>query len=183
MTNDAIIIDHQGIGYRIGFMQQQAVQLNQEATIHTYLHVREDELSLYGFVNAVDLAIFQQLLNVKGLGPKTCLNIVGSAGSDRLLRAVEDADVTFLKSLPGVGAKTASQMVLDLKGKLVRTDDQPSEPHNKAVDDALRALKDLGFKPSELTWVGKELDKLALDNVNELVRQGLKLIQIRKGGL
>lgn len=180
---DYLILENNGMGYRIAFTQQGRISLGQEVTIYTHMNVREDEISLFGFISQLDLNIFQQLINVKGLGPKTAINMLGTNNGERILKAIEDEDVAFLKSLPGIGAKTASQMVLDLKGKLAAKIDGSSRSSSGNVNEAIDALKDLGFKNAELGWIEKELIKEKDKPVNELIKLGLQLLQIRKGGL
>ncbi len=180
---DYIVLDNGGIGYRMTFMQAAAVSIGQEVTLYTHMHIREDDLSLFAFVNPLDLEIFKQLINVKGLGPKTAITMLGSNNGQRILTAIEEQDVAYLKSLPGIGAKTASQMVLDLKGKLVTTAAGSKAGTNPAVIEAVDALKDLGFKNAELTWIEKELNQMAPESsVQAMIKHGLQLLQTRKGG-
>lgn len=178
---DYVIVENHGIGYRVGFNRPDRIALHQDITLYTYLHVREDELSLYGFLEELDLAIFMQLLGVKGLGPRTCLNILSRMSGQRILDAIENSDVDQLKTLPGIGARTAAQMVLDLRGKLVAPSGS-KVPSSSAVNDAVDALKALGFKQSELHPLQRELEKLSSDDVQYLIKQGLQWLQNSKGG-
>ena len=145
-------------------------------------HIREDEISLYGFLSMDELRLFEQLLSVKGLGPKTALNMLTASSYVRIISAIESSDVTFLKTMPGIGAKTASQIVLDLKGKLIETEKKDSKA-SVEIQDAIAALKSLGYKASELAGIEKYLISLNLSSVDELIKAGLQFLLKRKGGI
>ena len=115
---DYVLIDVNGIGYRINFNHPESLTVGQEMTIYTYQNVREDEISLFGFLSLQEYDLFVKLISVKGLGPRTASSILGRASTDDVIKAIEDGDVDFMKRMPGVGNKTASQIILDLKGKL-----------------------------------------------------------------
>lgn len=170
------------IGYRIHFSQQHKVTLNDQIVVHTFLNVREDEISLFGFLTLEDLQLFRRLISVKGIGPKIALNMFFRSDSERLISAIETEDINYLKTLPGIGAKTASQMVLDLRGKLI-LESTNKESSNEQVKEALSGLKGLGYKQGELNKIEKELIKQSKDHdVGELVRIGLQLLMKQKGG-
>ncbi|MEF9968256.1 MAG: Holliday junction branch migration protein RuvA, partial [Longicatena sp.] len=141
---DWIILDNHGIGYRLFFGHPEAVKLNQEIQIFTYQHVREDELSLYGFLSLEEQELFLKLISVKGLGPKTAMAMCSKFPYSQIVQSIENGDVAFLKGMPGVGAKTASQIILDLKGKLISADKK--EPMSSEINDAIEGLKSLGYK-------------------------------------
>lgn len=179
---DWVILDTQSVGYRIGFPRPEVLSLNTEVLLYTYQHIREDEISLYGFLSMDELRLFEQLLSVKGLGPKTALNMLTASSYVKIISAIETGDVTFLKTMPGIGAKTASQIVLDLKGKLVEIE----KKDNKAsveIQDAVAALRSLGYKASELAGIEKYLISLNLASVDELIKAGLQFLLKRKGGI
>ena len=99
--------------------------------------------------------LFTKLISVKGLGPKTAMGILRASTYDAIITAIEQQDVAFIKSMPGIGAKTASQIILDLKGKLVQSETVSASKSSKEMEDALEALKALGYKQSECTQVLK----------------------------
>ena len=102
----------------------------------------------------------------KGLGPKTAINILSVASVNALVQAIENNDVAYLKSMPGIGAKTAQQIVLDLKGKLVlHEQQQSSEPMSDVLHDASDALLALGYKNTEINKVMKEIVKMDIKAV------------------
>ena len=167
---DFVLIDVNGIGYRINFNHPDALTVGKEMTIYTYQNVREDEISLFGFLTLKEHDLFVKLISVKGLGPKIASSILGRASADDVIKAIEDGDVEFMKRMPGVGNKTASQIILDLKGKLVESD-------NEIVDDRLKevadALKQFGYKNQEIKPVIKAL-KNEKGSTDELVKKALK---------
>lgn len=177
---DYCILENQGIGYRIYFNHPEALKLNEVVTIYTYQHVREDELSLFGFLSMDEYDLFIKLISVKGLGPKITSNILGFTSVERIVQAIENNDVQFIKSFPGIGNKTASQIILDLKGKLVNQDNNKVEV-NQDIKDAIEALKALGYKAGELNFLNAEFNKEKL-STDEYVKLGLKLLLGKKRG-
>ncbi len=170
---DHVIVEAYGVGYQIQFSRPDKVKLNDEVQLFTYQHIREDENTLYGFLSAEEKELFIKLISVKGLGPKTAMNMFSAMSMDRLLNAIESGDVALIKSLPGIGAKTASQIVLDLKGKLVQVSSVKASVSSEAKD-ALDALKALGYKGNELSGVEKLFASLPGKSVDEYVKLGLK---------
>lgn len=168
--DDYVLIDVNGIGYRINFYHPEKLTIGQETTIYTYQNVREDEISLYGFLSLQEYDMFVKLISVKGLGPRIASNILGRTSLDSIIKAIEDGDVDFMRRMPGVGNKTASQIVLDLKGKLVETRETISE-NLKEVQDA---LKQFGYKNQEIKPIIKAL-KDEKGSTDELVKKALKM--------
>lgn len=178
---DWVIIETQGIGYRVFFNHPETLSLNQQVFLYTYHYLREDEQSLYGFLNLDEYDLFVKLISVKGLGCKTAANILAASNFQRIVTAIEMSDVTYLKTMPGIGAKTASQIILDLKGKLVgeHTVEQVSNP---SLTDALQALKALGYKAAEISSIHKELMQSAVKSSDEYIKLGLSILLKRKVG-
>lgn len=179
---DNIIIENNGIGYRINFVQFDKVNLNQESCIYTYQHVREDEISLYGFISEQDHDLFIKLISVKGLGPKTALNAFKISNANNIIKAIENNDLAYIKKLPGVGAKTASQIILDLKGKLVQETQEDVEELSSAMQDAIEGLKALGYKANEIQGVIKQLKTQQDLSSDEYLKLGLQMMLKRKIG-
>ena len=116
-----ILLEHDGIGYEIFIPMDGRVDrlyTGQELMVHTYLHVREDVLQLYGFLTRDDLEIFRLLLGVNGVGPKAALGILSAISADELRFAVLAEDIKTISKAPGIGRKTAQKLVLELKDKL-----------------------------------------------------------------
>lgn len=172
--SDCVVVDNQGIGYRIFTPDPFVFKQGETAILYTYHHVREDAIVLFGFVDTNSLDLFTQLITVKGLGPKTGMNIMAKVRYKTLIEAIEGADAPFLKTLPGVGPKMAAQIILDLKGKLVSSASVIKE--NGVIDDVFEALLDLGFKKAELNRIKEKLVKHENQDVNSLIRYALSLL-------
>ena len=183
-ASDYLVIENNGIGYRIStaLSTLEKLVIGQEAKIHTYLHVREDAFSLYGFLTPEELRVFELLISVSGIGPKVANSVLSTLSPSKFSLAVITSDVTALKSVSGVGLKTAQRVILELKDKLkteqsiVEMDlsfiDNSSENHNEAVDalqvlgysriEAIKALK--GVESKDLSV--EDAIKFALKNIN-----------------
>lgn len=179
--NDYVIIENHGIGYRVYVANPMMVKLNEEVVLYTYQHVREDALTLFGFASMEEHDLFMRLISVKGVGPRTALGMLAAASAKEMIMAIENNDVKFMKSLPGIGAKTASQIVLDLKGKLVQEELEVKAEENINIKDAMDALKALGYKPAELQGIAKELALLPACSVETYIRNALGILAKRKG--
>ncbi|MEF9961585.1 MAG: Holliday junction branch migration protein RuvA [Erysipelotrichaceae bacterium] len=179
--SDHVIVDNQGIGYRIFVANPQSMSLNQEITLFTYQHVREDAIILFGFLTSEEHDLFLRLISVKGVGPKTGLNMMSMGGTSGIMEAIETGNVEFLKKLPGIGAKSAQQIVLDLKGKLVQSSDSKGISTDQNYLDALDALKALGYKTNEINGISKELAAMKKTTVDEYIRCALSIMLKRKG--
>jgi holliday junction DNA helicase RuvA len=150
-TPDGFVLDVHGVGYLLAATPGavRAAEAGGEATVETYLHVREDALQLYGFADAAERQLFLQLLTVAGIGPKVALAIVSGSPAADLRRAIVSQDAARFQAIPGVGKKTAERIVLELKEKL---GDEPvalapagGSPHTTARD----ALVELGYSVLE----------------------------------
>ena len=170
---DYVLVDVNGVGYRINFYHPESLHKDEEVTIYTYQNVREDELSLYGFLSLQEYDLFCELISVKGLGPKIASNILSKASVETIISAIEEGDVGFMQRMPGIGKKTASQIILDLKGKLVETAEQPVD--NSKLSDVSDALKAFGYKPAEIKPVLKKLEKEE-GSTDELIKKALSML-------
>lgn len=179
---DSVVIDNQGIGYQIFMPNPQTLVYGSEVLLYTYQHVREDAILLFGFQSMVEQELFMRLIEVKGLGPKTAINILSVGSVNSLMEAIEKNDVVYLKSMPGIGAKTAQQIVLDLKGKLVIQENvkQVSSELNEILTDTSDALLALGYKQLDINKVIKEVSLKEYHNVDEAMRLALALLLNRK---
>lgn len=177
---DWLILDTPSIGYRVYFAHPEKIKLNQEILLYTYHYIREDEQSLYGFLTSEDYDLFVRIISVKGVGCKTANNILAASTTERLIQAIESSDVNYLKQMPGIGAKTAQQMILDLKGKLVSASIS-KQGLSRNIEDTLEALKSLGYKSSELNFLEKALEDLQDQSSDILLKTALKLLNQRKG--
>lgn len=170
-TNDYVLLDVNGVGYRINFQHPEILKEGEETIIYTYQNVSENDMSLFGFKDLQEYDLFTKLISVKGLGPKMASNMLGAISYKTIIDAIEKEDITFIKSLPGIGNKTASQIILDLRGKL--TNDEDVDDRFKDVVDA---LKQLGYKINEIKPVLKQIAKENLSE-NEYIKKALGLLK------
>ena len=179
IRKETIVIDVQGIGYEVYTGNTFQFSLNQEVFLYTYQHVREDAILLFGFIEEQDYDVFMRLINVKGIGPKTALNLLVACPAKEMVEAIENDDIKRLKSLPGIGAKTASQIVLDLKGKFVSTPSKEDAISNPVWQECQEALIALGYKPVALNAIKKELSARKDLKADEMLRLALSMIAKR----
>jgi holliday junction DNA helicase RuvA len=155
MGSNWVIIDVGGISFQV-FVPTSTLStlgmVGKEARLHTHMVVREDNISLYGFSSARELTLFQTLITVSGIGPKTGMAILSAMESDQLTMAIASGDADLLTAVPGIGKKTASRIVLELKDKIgagwMITQDREAVQENSEV---LAALTSLGYSVSEAT--------------------------------
>jgi len=180
-TADAVVVENNGIGWLISYPHVDRVHLNEEIRVYTYMHVSENDIGLFGFESQKEKDLFLRLISVKGLGPKTAMAMLAKADADRIIRSIEDGDASFLKSMPGIGAKSASQIILDLKGKLVTTEDSKVQMTSE-LSDAAEALKNLGYKPAEVNSAVKQLSKETGLTSEQYLKKGLQILMKAKLG-
>ena len=168
---DYVLLDTGNIGYRINFFHPESLSLGKEMTIYTYQNVREDEISLYGFLSIQEYDLFIKLISVKGLGPKIASNILASGSVDSIISAIETGDIDYMRRMPGIGNKTASQIILDLKGKLVEVENI----ENDKLVDVSDALKQFGYRPQEIKAVLKKIEN-EKGSTDELIKKALALL-------
>lgn len=179
---DYIIVECNNIGFKIFFSQFESINLNEDVCIYVYENIREDEYSLYGFKSQYDYDLFTKLISVKGLGPKTAMNAFKASNATKIIKAIETNDLAYIKKLPGIGAKTASQIILDLKGKLVQDTKEVNDNISAQISDAIEGLKALGYKANEINGITSELKKHEGLTSDEYLKLGLQLIMKRKIG-
>lgn len=178
-----IVVEANGIGYEIQTPNSYRFQsqLDKETKVYTQLIVREDAQLLYGFVNLEEKDMFLSLIKVTGIGPKSALAILATSTPNEVAIAIENENESYLTKFPGIGKKTARQIILDLKGKLVITEESELFPESKdagqdVLEEALLALEALGYSKREITKVKKNLEKESFDSVDACVKRGLALL-------
>ncbi|PTK54470.1 Holliday junction branch migration protein RuvA [Staphylococcus haemolyticus] len=176
-----------GVGYEIQTPNSYRFQkyLEKELVIYTSLIVREDAQLLYGFINEEEKDMFLSLIKVTGIGPKSALAILATSTPNEVKMAIENENDAYLTKFPGIGKKTARQIVLDLKGKVQITNEttetllsinEENSNNEKLVKEALLALEALGYSKREISKVEKVLNKSTFDSVDEAVKLGLKTL-------
>ena len=174
-----IVVDNNGIGYEIVVANPYEYQLEEEKQIFISQQVREDSNTLYGFSTKEQKKVFLLLLKVKGVGPKSALAILAGATSEEIISAIEKQDAIYLTKFPGIGKKSAQQIILDLQGKVdfgMTNISSAPKVVNNYLNDAILALEALGYSKKELAKIEKKLSTHQFDGVDEYVKQGLKLL-------
>lgn len=180
IRNDRVVLDVHGVGYEVYLANALSQKMNEKLFLYTYQHVREDAILLFGFIKEEDYEVFMRLINVKGIGPKTAQTMLSVCSGKEMIEAIENDDIKRLKSLPGIGAKTAGQIVLDLKGKFVSLETSDSSVSNPVWTQVQDALLSLGYKTNQLTKIKKEFENTELGE-DEMLRQALILLAKRNG--
>lgn len=165
-----ITLENNGIGYMIFVANPYAYQEDNEYKVYIYHHIREEEQTLYGFKSEQERDLFLRLINVKGVGPKLALPILASP-VDAIYDAIERENILYLTKFPKVGDKVARQIILDLKGKLVRNDDLFT---NDGLDELCNVLESLGYKKADIKKILPQVD--ASNSVEIQVKEALKLL-------
>ena len=174
-----IVVDNNGIGYEVVVANPYEYQLYEEKIVFISQQVREDSNILYGFSNKDQKKVFLLLLKVKGVGPKSALAILAGGTSEEIIGAIENQDVKYLTKFPGIGKKSAQQIILDLQGKVDFSMTSISSAPiavNNYLSDAMLALEALGYSKKELAKIEKKLSAFDFSGVDEYVKQGLKLL-------
>ena len=178
-----IVVENNGIGYEIQTPNSYRFQsqLEEEAQVFTQLIVREDTHLLYGFIDLEEKDMFLNLIKVTGIGPKSALAILAASTPNEVKIAIENENEAYLTKFPGIGKKTARQIILDLKGKLTITEEselfaQADESKNDVLEEAVLALEALGYSKREITKVKKSLEKETFDTVDACVKRALALL-------
>ncbi|MTI66054.1 MAG: Holliday junction branch migration protein RuvA [Firmicutes bacterium] len=180
--DEYIVVDNNGIGYKI-MSSKHSIESIKDVTenkkIYTYLNVREDDLSLYGFLTKDELSIFKLLLTVSKIGPKVALAIVSTMVPNDIRYAINNEDINLLSTAPGVGKKTAKRMILELKDKIEDNNFTENNVLNKNkgpdYDEALSALLALGYTKVEVKEVFSKIDTKNLQT-EDIIKKALKVI-------
>jgi Holliday junction DNA helicase RuvA len=174
------LIEVHGVGYQLAMSSSSLSTLPPEGddvTVHTYLYVREDELSLFGFERLAEKKAFELLITVSGVGPKVALAALSTLSPEDLASAVSAEDVAMISSVPGIGAKTAQRIILDLKDKLGAGLDRTTTPRGAgaatASAEATDALLGMGFSATEAAAALKGYEGPA-SNPQTLLRYALQ---------
>lgn len=184
-ANNYVVIDNGGMGYKI-FMSPSVIEklpdVGEFQKIHTYYYVREDVISLYGFLTNEELRMFELLLSVSGIGAKSAIQILSSITPSSFALAVISNDVSKIVKIPGIGSKTAARIILELKDKLkteqtISKNEQVVEAIHESEKDteAVVALQVLGYTRKEIE---KALEKFETQNltVEEIIKKALSIL-------
>lgn len=160
--------------------------IGEEAAIYTYMHVRENEIGLYGFSSALEKKLFNVLIGVSGIGPKSAMQMLGVSSPQGIITAITTGDEKLLSSLPGIGKKTAARLILELGEKIAKefpliTQDAPAPVQKKAAqqpsaieNDLTDALIALGYRAHEIKEMQEATDVLEETDVNAALKKALQ---------
>ena len=182
---DHIILDVQGVGYRVLIPFSTYYELPEDGAVSLYIHtsVREDAILLYGFRTMLEKAFFQLLISVSGIGPKLAKDVLSNIQPAALAQSLVQGDVNKLLAIPGVGRKTAERLILELKDKVAKLDMASVPAAERAeiavgdsLDDVASALLNLGYKEPQVRKALAGLDASRGTSVEELLKQALKVL-------
>ena len=178
----AIVIDVHGVGYQVVFANPYRLQdsLKKQIKVLVQQVVREDSITLYGFILSEERELFQRLISVSGIGPKSAMSILANDDTEGFMNAVESGNVTYLTKFPGVGKKTAQQIILDLKGKFEALPEVTTKAvvstNQATLEEAKEALLGLGYSVKEITKIWKSLEVAAPSTTQEALKVAFKLL-------
>ena len=177
-----IVVDVNGVGYK-AYMPSSSIQdlnVGDKIKIYTYLRITQDDMSLFGFLTNEELAMFELLISVGGIGAKSATNILSNIEPSTFAMAVIMSDVNKIKSLPGIGPKTAQRIILELKDKI--KNDQAIDNGKgiaekieltQVAEDAIDALQVLGYNRRDVEQVMSKIDTTSL-TLEDAIKEGLK---------
>ena len=188
ITADNVVIDVNGLGYNVKISSDTAMRLpgiGEQVKLYTYTCVREDAFTLYGFLSRNDLDIFKKCITVNGIGPKGAQAILSVMDADSLRYAILSGDTKAISKAPGIGAKTAERLILDLKDKLKIDDDmiqreiaandrQPMKAMSDQVAEAVEALVSLGYGRTDSLKAVNAIENLESMDAGAVLKAALK---------
>lgn len=183
---DHLIIDVQGVGYRVMIPFSTYYELPEEGMVSLHIHtnVRDDAILLYGFRTRTEKSFFQLLITVSGIGPKLARDILSNIQPPHLAAALQQGDLHKLSAIPGIGKKTAERLVVELRDKVGKLDTGAGAaetvgrtlPATGLMDDVTSALLNLGYKEAQVKKALAEVDAAAGGSMEELLKQALKVL-------
>ncbi len=181
---DYVVIDVSGLGYKVYMTTTDMDNLGKigdVVKVYTYYRVREDDVSIFGFNTNEQLRMFELLLSVSGVGAKTALSMVAVTEPSEFAIAVISEDVSYLTKIPGIGAKSAQRIILELKDKMkkentvIEAKNIKVQIDNNKVEEAIAALQVLGYNKKEIEKVFATIDKTMM-TTEELIKKGLNAL-------
>lgn len=189
-----VVIDVGGLGYKV-FMTDTGIEnvgdIGNIVKVHTYYKVREDDVSIFGFNTLEELKMFELLISVSGVGAKTAITMLSACEPTQFAIAIISEDVNTLKQIPGIGAKSAQRIILELKDKIkkeqqiqeltraskttAKTKLEITIENNERIDEAIAALQVLGYNKKEIEKAFAKIETIDL-STEDLIRKGLTLL-------
>jgi Holliday junction DNA helicase RuvA len=186
VLKDRIILETGNIGYEIYLPESEILKLepgDNIVKVYTYLHVREDDMKLFGFLEKENLNFFKKLIGVSGVGPKVALGIISNITPDDMCIAIATDNILVLKSIPGIGPKMAQKIIFELKDKILKEDidklkDKSTKRsiQNNDLSEAITALQVLGYAKRDVEEIISNLS-IENDTVESIIKKALKQMQ------
>lgn len=178
-----VVLTSGGVGYKISIRPEMLkdVTVGQEIKLFTHSHIREDAFDLYGFTKRSELDLFELLLSVSGVGPKTALSVLSSGTTEEVIEAIARAQISFFTTTPGIGTKGAQRIIVDLQSKVGALSELDLTGEELTEDQqVIGALKGLGFKESEARAAVKALPKEAKMTIEQKVKLALRSLSKKR---
>jgi Holliday junction DNA helicase RuvA len=175
--NDCVIVNVGGIGFRVyvsGSTLSQLGIVKGKVSLYTHLHVREDNISLYGFTSNEELALFRNLISVSGVGSKVALTLLSALNPEQVVMAIASGDVDLISQAPGIGKKMASRLIVELRGKLEKEWKETALPLAPESADVIAALTGLGYSLTEATKAVSKLPDSGELSLEEKITMALQ---------
>jgi len=180
-----VVVETMGIGYKI-FMSRNAIyqigELGENVKVYTHYHVREDDISLYGFLSNEELKMFELLLSVSGIGAKSAITMLSNITPSEFAMSIITNDLSKLTKIPGIGPKSAQRIVLELKDKLKNEQAIEKTEETKSIiestentEEAISALQILGYNKKEIEKALEKFDYKSME-IEDIIRNGLKYL-------
>lgn len=175
--NDSIVVNVGGIGFQLfvsGATLGQLGPVQGKVSLYSHLHLREDNVSLYGFASREELALFKNLISVSGIGPKVALGLLSALNPEQLIMAITSGNIDLISQAPGIGKKMASRLVIELRGKLEKEWKEVALPLAPESADVIAALTGLGYSLTEATKAVSKLPDSQEVSLEEKIRMALQ---------
>lgn len=175
-TEKFLVVETGGVGYKVSVSPDtisKTKKTGDDIMLWVHTHVREDAFDLYGFLDYVELELFEMLINVSGIGPKGALSILSISSTETLQKAISTDDISYLTKISGIGKKTAEKIIIELRDKISSEVNEKSGSMQEELD-ALEALKSLGYSQNEAREALKKVSPEI--NTNTKIREALKIL-------
>jgi Holliday junction DNA helicase RuvA len=175
--NDSIVVNVGGIGFRVyvsGSTLAQLAAVGGTVSIHTHLHLRDDNVSLYGFASGEELALFRNLISVSGIGPRAALGLLSALNPKQLVMAIASGNTDLISQAPGIGKKVADRLIIELRSKLEKEWKEVALPSAPESADVLTALTGLGYSLAEATKAVSKLPDCEGLSLEQKIRMALQ---------
>lgn len=177
--NDFFVVDVGGVAFKIATsfnVLKSLPQIGQEVNVFTHLHVREDALELYGFLDEEEMRLFEMLIGISGIGPKSAISVLGVEKVNKLKAAIVEGRAELLTKASGVGKKTAERVILELRGKLAQKGSRELVGLMESDSDIVETLVNLGYTKTQVQYALSKVDPKII-KIEERIKAALKLLK------